>query len=262
MVEYWKYIGYITLPTDVPSDVKDEWANTLAGEMSRIYQNLTTKIASEDDFKSRIADASSERYDEFLASVGAGWDANIIKLKQRIKLARAYPSWQAGISNAFGGTEPYFDDRVLAKKDKYSNAKYVLAGVGLRYDVAGFGAWRPIVKGVLLMRGDTRVQRYLTADDSITGTLESVFDPIKGRLVTPSIIAHAVQAVVMAFYANEAGDETVRDNILSSANTVIDEFVNLALDDVHKGSGYDATYVLEWDTAQSKPKVTVTDVHP
>jgi len=262
MAEYWKYIGYITLPTDVPSDVKDEWANTLAGEMSRIYQNLTTKISTEDDFKSRIADASSDRYEDFLASVGAGWDASIIKLKQRIKLARAYQSWQTGIGNAFGGTEPYFDDRVLAKKDKYGNAKYVLAGVGLRYDVAGFGAWRPIVKGVLLMRGDTRVQRYLTADDSFTGTLHAVFDPTKGRLITPSIIAHAVQAVVMAFYADEANDETTRDSILSNATATIDELINVALNDEHKQSGYDVTYVLEWDSAQDKPKVTVTDVHP
>jgi len=262
MVEYWTYIGKMTLPTDVPSDVKDEWANTLAGEMSRIYTNLLSKIPNQDAFQSRLATPASERYSDFLASTGASWNAAIIKLKHKIKLGRAYSSWSSGIGEAFGGTNPYFDDRVLAKKAKYGNAKYVLAGVGLKYDVAGFGCWRPIVKGVLFMRGDKRPMNYLTADESFSGTLHSVFDAVKGRLVTPSIIAHSVYAVVMAWYAHEAGETSTRDTILSNATTMIANFINLAKDTTHSGSGYSVNYTLTWDTSAGKPKLTVQDIHP
>jgi len=31
---------------------------------------------------------------------------------------------------------------------------------------------------------------------------------------------------------------------------------------VHKGPGYDVTYVLEWDDVSGNVKVTVTDIHP
>jgi len=262
MAEYWKYIGTCTLPSDIPPEILNEWKETLKAEQARIYANLQAKVPDEVAFLDRIADASSDEYENFLQATGGRWDADIIKMKQRIKLARAYPSWNAGITAAFG-EGGYFASRVDEKADKFKLVRYVLGAVGYRANTSDpYGVWNPVVVGVLLMRGDTRPARYFDANDSFSGTLESVLDPIKGRLISPSIIAHGVYAVVMAKFADEGGLTALRDEILSNANGVIDELLNVALDDVHKGSGYDVTYVLEWDDVTSNVKVTVTDIHP
>ncbi|RLE48632.1 MAG: hypothetical protein DRJ18_01580 [Candidatus Methanomethylicota archaeon] len=262
MPEYWKYIGTVTLPDDLPTEVLNEWKETLKAEQSRIYANLQTKIPNEIAFQDRIADASSDEFENFLQSVGGRWNADVIKLKQRVKLARAYNDWKTGIDNAFG-EGGYFPDRVEQKANKFKLMRYVLGAVGYRADPSDpFGVWNPVVMGVLLMRGDTRPLRYLDANDSFSGTLESVFDAVKGRLITPSIIAHGVYACVMAKFADEGNQTAIRDQILTDANSIIDELVNLALDETHKGTGYDVTYVLEWDDTADNVKVTVTDIHP
>ena len=262
MPEYWKYIGTVTLPTDIPSELLNEWKETLKAEQARIYANLQTKIPDELAFQDRIADASSDEFENFLQTVGGRWDANVIKLKQRVKLARAYIDWKTGIDNAFG-EGGYFASRVDEKANKFKLVRYVLGAVGYRANPDDpYGVWNPVVMGVLLMRGDTRPLRYMDANDSFSGTLESVFDPIKGRLISPSIIAHGVYACVMAKFADEGNLTSLRDTILTNANSVIDELLNVALDDTHKGSGYDVTYVLEWDDTVNNVKVTVTDIHP
>jgi len=257
MAEYWKYEGICQLPTSLSDVIKNEWEQTLKSERQRILDALTTKIASSADFQNKIADASSDRYEAFLASVGSGWDKDLITIKQRVKLARAYDNWLNGITNAFaeGGT---FETNVTNKKDKLDALRYVIGAVGHK----ALATWEPVVIGALLLTGDTRPTRYFDANDTLSGTHEGVFDPAIGRFVVPSIIAKATQAVVIAKYADEGGLTTIRDSILSNANTVIDNLVNVALDETHKGSGYDVTYVLSWDTVSGHVKVTVTDIHP
>jgi len=258
----WQYVGTLTLPADIPTAVLNEWRETLKSEQSRIYTALTTKIPGEPEFKDRIADASSDRFEEFLASVGGSWDADEIKIKQRVKLARAYNSWKSGIDAAYG-EGGYFPDRVDAKADKFKLVRYVLGAVGYKADPsAPYGVWNPVVMGVLLLRGDTRPLRYMDANDSFNGSLHACFDPTRGRYVTPAIIAHAVKACVLAKFADEGGLTAMRDTILSNANTVIAEFVAVALNDEHKAEGYSVTYELSWDAAAALPKVTVTDMHP
>ena len=262
MPVYWQYEGICQLPDSLPTEVKQEWINTLSNEQARIYSNLLAKIPSVTDFQDRIADASSDEFENFLASVGARWDADVIKMKQRVKLARAYNSWKTGVDNAFG-EGGYFADRVSQKADKFELARYVLGVVGYKPETgSGFGVWNPVVVGVLLMRGDTRPIRYFDANDSLSGTHEAVMDAVKGRLISPSIIAHAVYASVMAKFADEGGLSTIRDNVLSNANSVIDEILQVGLDETHLGSGYDVTYVLSWDETSGNVKVTVTDTHP
>jgi len=262
MADKWKYIGTVLLPTDLPTGVLDEWKATLKGEQARIYASLQAKIANEANFQDRIADASSDQYASFLATVGGAWDVNVIEMKQRVKLARQYIPWKTGVDSAFkvGG---YFPDRVDAKADKFKLARYVLGAVGHRASVGGsFGVWNPASVGVLLLRGDTRPARYYDANDSFSGTLESVVDAVKGKLITPSILAHAVYGCVMAKFANEGALTALRDTIISSANTVIDALLQVALDATHSGVGYDVTYVLSWSAPDDNLKVTVTDVHP
>jgi len=262
MAEKWKYIGTVLLPADLPTSVLDEWKATLKGEQARIKASLDAKIASESEFQDRIADASSDEYESFLATVGGKWDADVIEMKQRVKLARQYTPWKNGVEDAFkvGG---YFPDRVDEKADKFKLARYVMGAVGHRASVGGsFGVWNPASVGVLLLRGDTRPARYFDANDSFSGTLENVCDAVKGRLITPSILAHAVYGCVMAKFANEGGLTALRDTIISDANTVIDDLLQVALDATHLGVGYDVTYVLSWYGAGDNIRVTVIDTHP
>jgi len=262
MATYWQYVGTVQLPSDLPDGVLDEWKATLKAEQARIYANLQTKVPDSTTFANRIADASSDQFENFLASVGALWNKDIILAKQRTKLARKYSDWKAGVDACFG-TGGYFPTNVDAKANKFKLARYVLGAVGFRADPTGaFGVWNPVTMGVLLLAGDTRCSRYFDANDTFSGTLHSVVKMPEGNLIRPSIIAQAVQACVIAKFADEGGLSTLRDTIITNANTTIDALVNVALDSTHKGSGYDVTYVLSWDASASNVKVTVTDTHP
>jgi len=245
------------LPSSVASAIMDEWETTLKGERARILSALTTKIPDLSAFQDKIADASSDAYADFLATVGGKWDVDMIEAKQRVKLATRYTVWKAGIDNAFkvGGT---FETNVTAKKDKFNEARRVIGVVGHK----ALGSWNPAVMGTLLLRGDTRCARYFDANDSWSGTLESVVDARKGALLTPSIVAETVQACVIAKYANEGGLTALRDTIISNANTRLDAILQVALDATHKGGGYDVTFVLSWSAPDDNLKLTVTDVHP
>jgi len=262
LVNQWQYVGKMQLPATMPSSIADEWETTLIAEKDRIYSGLTTKIPSESLFKDRIADASSDQFASFLATVGGAWNADVIEMKQRVKLARVYTEWKAGIDACFG-VGGYFGARVTSKKAKFGLARYVLGIVGHRANPsAPYGVWNPASIGVLLLRGDTRPARYFDANDSFSGTLESVCEAIKGKLITPSMLAHTIYACVMAKFANEGGLTALRDTIISDANTVLDVLLQVALDATHKGAGYDVTFVLAWSAPDDHCQVTVTDVHP
>jgi len=262
MAEQWKYIGTVLLPADLPTGVLDEWKATLKGEQSRIYASLLSKIPAEAQFKDRIADASSDRFGDFLATVGGDWDADVIEMKQRVKLYRKYADWKTGIDASFG-VGGYFPARVDSKADKFKLARYVLGAVGHRATVGdSFGVWNPATMGVLLLRGDTRCARYFDANDSFSGTLHSVVLATEGRLITPSILAEAIYGCVMAKFADEGGLSAIRDSVITSVNTIVDALLQVALNATHKGAGYDVTYVLSWSAADANVKVTVTDTHP
>jgi len=242
----WRYIGSCLKPADLPSGVLDEWETTLKAEQTRIKSSLDTKIPNEAAFLSRIADASSDQYEQFLATVGAMWDVNMIELKQRVKLAARYPEWDAGIEAAFG-VGGYFPDRVTSKKAKFKLARFVLGAVGHRPTVGGdFGVWNPVTMGILLLRGDKRPFRYFDANDSIApseAAHEAALQAVLGSLVSPSIIARAVQGVLFAKYADDGGkDEAWIDtNIITPFNATIATLIGAA-----KISGYTVSYTLDW----------------
>lgn len=259
MAQYWKYVGQVQLPASLASSITDEWEATLKAECARIYTALTTKIPDEAGFGDVIADPSSSAYNAFLQSVGGKWSITDIKLKQKVKLARSYDKWNTRITAVFGGSTPTFPATVTAKKANLDELKRVIGAVGNRSSEG----WRPASACVLLARGDTRVEPYFTADETLTGTLHAVFDPSKGALLSPSLIAEIVYACVMAKYADEAVLPTERASIISGANTLIDTLIQVALDDTHKGTGYDFTIVLSWvaDTTNNV-LITATDTHP
>jgi len=245
MAYVWRYLGNCELPSDIADAIKNEWETTLKNERERILNALQTKIPDMSAFQDKIADASSDQYEAFLASVGGQWDRDMIVTKQRVKLAARYDAWSNGIVNAFaeGGT---FETNVSAKKDKFKELRRVIGAVGHK----ALGSWNPVVMGILLLRGDTRPFRYFDANDNFDGDHESALDPTKGRYITPSVIAQAVQAVVIAKYADEGGLTTVRDNVLSNANSILAGLIDFA-----KLSGYTVVYELSWNDTVSNVQV-------
>lgn len=255
---YWRYIGDVMLPPTLIPAVKEEWADTLKAEVKRIYHALTAKIPNEPAFKAKIATPSSTRFDEFLASVGEAWDMCGIKLKQRLKLSRAYGSWKGSVDKVFGTEAPLFPSIVDIKKDKVEELRRVIGAVGHK----AIATWEPVSMAVLLARGDRRPMTYFDANDSFTGTLESVFDVRRGALITPSLIAEQVYACVLAKYADEAGLATDREAIITASNTRIDDIIQVGLNDKHKAPGYDFTLVLSWNPVTANIRVVATDIHP
>jgi len=257
LAEYWKYIGKCLLPATLDSAISDEWEITLKAERARILSSLSTKIPDVSAFQDKVADASSDQYEAFLATVGAGWDADMIEVKQRVKLSASYAKWLTGITDAFavGGT---FEVNVTNKKAKLDELRRVIGVVGHK----SLGSWNPASMVVLLMRGDTRPARYFDANDSFSGTLESVVDSAKGRYITPSILSALVQYCVLIKYANEGGLTAIRDTLITAGNTLIDALLQVALDATHLGTGYDFTIVMSWSAPDDNVIITAIDTHP
>jgi len=234
-----EYVGIVALPDTVPDEVLAEWEATLKAERARIYAALTTKIPNDEAFKARIADASSDAYENFVNPAYTKKDPNVIKMKQRVKLARAYPAWKSGIDAAFaeGGT---FEANVTAKKDKYELARYTIAHVGHKPGMF----WGPLAKAVLLLCGDPRPLRYLTANDSFTGEVGAYIKPAYRSYVRPMLIAKGVYGGVMAMFAHEAELESLRDSIINSLNSEFDEILAAFVE-----SGYTADLELIYDSS-------------
>ncbi len=259
MTQKWKYVGIVSLPVSLASQISDKWVAVLSGETARIFTALTTKIPSEDLFKSKLAVPSSSAFDAFLQSVGGSWNITNIKLKQKIKLGRSYSKWVARITSVFGGGTPTFPSTVAQKVGNLDELRRVIGVVGNR----SLGTWEPASMAVLLARGDTRCATYFDSNDTFTGTLEAVFAQPQGNLISPSLISEMVYACVMAKYADEAVDPTNRDAIITAANTVIDGLIQAALSTTYKGTGYDFTIVLSWTgTPTNNVTITATATNP
>lgn len=261
----WQYVGQMLLPSAVPSAIIDKWAADLSAQQAGILSRLTSKVPDNTAFQADIVTPSSSRYADFLATVGGAWDRDTILMKQKAKLGRSYTQWLAGINAVFGsgGT---FPTTVNAKKGKYDLARYTLGVTGVRYiKTTGFGVWNPATVGALLMRGDTRPFTYFDANDAFTpsqGNLENVCDSMKGAYGSPALIADTVRCSVLSKFCDEAGLTTLRDNIITATNARIDDIVNMMLNATHKGTGYDVTWVIAWNSGTSLPQLTVLDSHP
>lgn len=215
------YVGPIS-KRDLPARIVDEWEATLKGARARILASLSRFLdpqAGLSRFLDQIADASSDAWEAF---VNPSWpNAGLIKLKQRIKLAGAYNDWRTGVQNAFApnGT---FETNVTAKKPKFATGiPYVVGAVGFKPDLN----WGPASKAALIVTGDMRVVRYITAGEQFQGTPANMF-PVSGNFVRPMIISTYTFGSVLGLYAKEAGIAVT--DILNYTNTLLNEIKKLA----------------------------------
>jgi hypothetical protein len=250
---------YLSAPIDrraLPARIVDEWANTLILARERIIASLSRFLdpnVGQANFLNQIADASSDAWEAF---VNPNWvGAELIKLKQRIKLAGAYPSWKANITDAYtnanityaGKTITKFEYGVLSNKGKFEkNVTVTIGGVGFKPE-----GWGPVAKLALLLLGDLRVPRYITANEQLTlgsGWPDSAFKTI-GRPVIPSVISTYVQGIVYLIYLKESGyDSTIRADVIKTFNDRLAKIAGLA------DKGYSVTLELR-ATAEGLPQV-------
>lgn len=247
------YTGYITKidTAAIPDDLLNEWSETLKGENDRILNHLLTQIPDEASFKNKLATPAADGYEDYVNPNHP--KANIAKLKHRLKLGKAYADWNNAVNSAFT-IDPntglsYFMSQVDAKKDRFRRVAYTLSAVG---EKVLFG-WNALTKAVMMITGDQRLPYYIDSakGDSLNGTPDYGIDPNFSQYVKPMLIAKGVFGAIYAFYADEAGDATTRDNIISQVNadfdTIIGAFKNPAFTTV------DLSYT--WDDVNKRIRV-------
>jgi len=234
--------------TALPARIVDEWESTLKLARTRILASLDRFLAEpggRDAFLNQIADASSDAYEMFVNPTYPL--ADIIKLKQRIKLAGAYDAWKSGVTYAFqsGST---FELNVTAKKSKFdNNVRLTIGGVGFKPET-----WGSVSKLSLLLVGDIRPVRYMTADETFnTGEAfpRNVFSEA-GKGIVPAIISTYVHGVVMVLWTLRGGvDSGIRDSIASAVNSRLAKLASARDPDTY------VTLELQIDTDTGKPVV-------
>ena len=234
-----EYKGLLVVESELPSHIMEEWKTTLKNEQSRIYNALLTKIPDETAFKSKIAEASSEVYGDFVNP--SYLRAKIIKLKQKIKLGRAYNSWKNGVVACYG-EGGYFADRVESKASKFALARYPISVVGSKPDLG----WLCGYKAIGVITGDKRVARYMGPNDTLNGTITNAFDAAVAPFIRAFALPVIVQGLVIAQYAHEEGMTSERDSVITDTNSILDKVEGLA------ASGYTVTLEIGYDDTADK----------
>jgi len=246
MAEVFDYVGKVEVldPTAVSADVFNEWLETLKAERSRILTAITTRISDENAFKKKLAEPSADGFAEFVNPNYALKDPSFIKLKQRIKILRAYPDYINAVQNAFSESGAFLTNIDL-KKDKFRTVRYTLSVLGNPPATR----WGPLPKAILFMTGDKKVLQYITSADSYTGTPTNVMKAGYQRYFRNSVMPIGVQGAVLAQYAIEIGDATLRDNVITKTNDLIAGIVNA----LYNSTDYTNVYLkLEYDTVEGK----------
>lgn len=234
----WTLTAYGSLPVALPATVADEWERTLIAEKASILSGLNVKIPDEASYETRLAAVSSARYDDFLATVGAGWDAASIKLKQKVKLARKYADWATGIASVFNPSTGTFGASVTAKKGKLEALRYTIGLVGMKSQ----DKWRIAALTSLALAGDTRIETYIGSPDTLSGSLVPAIKVGWERFVKPLIVAQIVKYGVLAKYADEIGDSTTRNALILEMKNNLDDIM-----DAFKVTASTVTFTQSWD---------------
>ena len=235
-----RYVGPVEIK-DAPTPILDLWYGRLIGSRQMIYERLMTKIPDTTAFIKYLADPSAENWKGFVNPYFP--DADLIKLKQDVKIHRAGPDWLKQVSVAFapGST---FEMNVALKRDKFARVKYTLSGVGIRY----YEGWGPEYKAVGAITGDKRIKKYIGAGEIFEGDVQCVFPESIIEFVRPSLIAMLTQGVVLATYAIEANLSAQRDAVINTVNSKIAELINSL-----KKPEYTSVFLgLEYDSATGK----------
>ena len=239
-VANFRYVGPISR-RDLPARIVDEWETTLKNARTRILASLARfldPVTGLTRYLDQIADASSDAWEAFINPDYP--NANLIKMKQRVKLAAAYPSWKSNIQAALqeGGR---FEQGVTANKSKFdTNVKPTIGAVGFKPDLG----WGPATKTALIVTGDRRAIRYIASPEEFSGAPANMF-PTSARFVRPQIVSSIVFGAVLGIYALDIGSADLRDAALNYTNSILNDVKRMAKTCAEGGS---FTLELRYDT--------------
>jgi hypothetical protein len=162
----------LIIPTfATPTRVKDQWAEVLGVDASRINEKAQLVISGEGSFSDRLSGPSSAGFNPMISSSfvsKSGKTADQIKTNQRVNLARSYAKWAGKMDFQFATVDGIpcarFKDVVNDSKDSMG------AGLALRtlpltgIKVEGRGL---IALAGLWLTGDARVEGMLRAGDEV-----------------------------------------------------------------------------------------------
>jgi len=236
--------GVITMPTvishvkfgivpvaAVPERVVALWAEGLKKRAPEIYQRLTQLIPDKTAFTEIIADRANLNWLRFVApdfvSEG-GQDKAAIDTSHAEKLRQAYEKWFTQLSHLFetvdGIPAKRFQDLVEANRSAYLQgvAKRVLPFTGLAVEGRG-----PVPKAALWLTGNQKVNRMLTAADTV---LEGGPYRVCPRTKIPGLRAMLVQRLI------QAGNNIIKANyepaVIAAENQKTNEQVQGFVDPV------------------------------
>jgi len=241
-VANFRYVGPISRK-DLPSRIVDEWETMLKTARTRILASLGRFLdpaTGLTKFLDQIADASSDAWETFINPSYP--NADLIKMKQRVKLAAAYPSWKQNIQTALE-EDGRFEQGVTANKTKFANnVKATIGSVGFKPDIG----WGPAAKAALIVTGDMRVVRYITSPEEFSGAPANMF-PRSSRFVRPQIVSAVTFGSVLGLYALDINSSDLRDAALNYTNNVLNDVKRMAKTCAEGGS---FTLELRYDTTR------------
>jgi len=251
MPSTWVLTVYGNLADSLPTDVQAKWHDVSKAERARILSHLLTKIPNVTAFQDKLADASSDRYESFLGSVGGDWNKDEILMKQRVKLNRKYADWDSGVDSAFA-VDGAFEKGVDNKQGKLEALRYPMGLVGKK----STDRWRCGSLVALALGGDTRIARYITSPDTLAGTIEVALKSPYNVYDRPLVVASIVKYGTLAKFADEADDTTVRDACVTALDTIMTEVEG------HKVTDSTLAITPSWDDTYNHLKVIVDYTKP
>jgi len=208
-------------PITVPVAIKDKWYEKLAELSLVIYNRIATKIPDEQAYINKLATPSAEGWGSFISPY---WiDADLIRLKQRVKVSMAGAKYLSNVAQAFVGSTRFLDAIYNARyvTNALDMLRYTLGGVGIRYETG----WGAIYKAVGVLTGDHRVAYYITPEETFTGPVVSAFPENVVKYLRPLLIAMLTQGSVLAYYAIEKNLAQLRDTVINAVNSKISQVV-------------------------------------
>jgi len=216
-----EYVGEVK-PVTVPVDVKNKWYEKLIELASLIYNRIATKIPDEQSYINKLATPSATMWSGFVSPYWA--DADLIKLKQRVKVSMAGLKYLNNVHDAFMVSQIFQKNVYRARYviDALDMFRYTLGGVGIRYQTG----WGAIYKAVGVLTGDARVAQYMTPEEKWTPPVVTAFPSNIVKYVRPMLIAELVQGAVLAYYAIEKDLATLRDAVINAVNDKLSTVIN------------------------------------
>jgi len=216
-----EFIGEVK-PITVPVQVKDKWYEKLIELASVIYNRIATKIPDEQAYINKLATPSAEMWQNFVSPYWT--DADLIKLKQRVKVSMAGLKYLNNVHDAFMVSQIFHKNVYRARyvTDAIDMIRYTLGGVGIRYQTG----WGAIYKAVGVLTGDERVVQYMTQEDVWKPPVVTAFPSNIVKFVRPMLIAELTQGAVLAYFAIEKGLATLRDAVINNVNDKLNTVIS------------------------------------